>query len=331
MTRIIPATTRNLQPRNPSISAEVNFQRKPIASQQQARFNILTTLGSPTAKPVTRFLALFFFPKGNTRGPFHGVPTILHFIRTEHVPDWQHYLTNQVLHHPAWTTYPNIKQYMIDPDHPICVGFWEGNSNTPNANTLIGSGAISDLLRLTENPKNLAGTQQIPSVRGSHRTQTTFRIAYTVFIRRIGIVYSDEEEASAKPVGGIKQETELKPLVNRTGRCKTASKQPPSDSSESDSEVIICNSTDALPTTPLPPPQIPPTHTPTSSVLAPSKVSRKRSLTLMSPQNITTRCTREIKKIAFVEPRDLDAGSVDTGSSTELDTDSGFQFLTDVD
>ncbi|RPA91222.1 hypothetical protein L873DRAFT_1848394 [Choiromyces venosus 120613-1] len=171
--------------------------------------NILTSLGQQPAKPVARSLALFIFPKGNTRGSFHGVPTIMHFLRSELVPDWQHYLTNQVLQHPAWTTYPNIKQYIIDSDHPICVGYWEGNSNTPNANALVGGGTIADLLHLTENPKNLAGTQQPPS-RGSGRTTTTFHIAYTVFIRRIGMVYSDEElELSEAIVDGQEIKKEL--------------------------------------------------------------------------------------------------------------------------
>ena len=82
---------------------------------------------------------------------------------------------------------------MIDSDHPICLGFWEGNSNTSNANTLIGSGIVADLLRLTENPKNSARTQQYPSISEGHWATTTLRIAYTVSIRCIGIVYSDDE------------------------------------------------------------------------------------------------------------------------------------------
>lgn len=56
-------------------------------------------------------------------------------------------------------------------------------------------------------------------------------------------------------------------------------------------------------------------------------VSRKRRLTLVSPENISTRSSREIKKAAFIKQTELD----DTGSSTKTDTDTGFQFLTDVD
>lgn len=56
-------------------------------------------------------------------------------------------------------------------------------------------------------------------------------------------------------------------------------------------------------------------------------VSRKRSLTLLSSENIYTRSGQEIKKVAFIEQTELG----DSCSSTELDTDTGLQFLTDVD
>ena len=94
MTRILP-TTHHQPVRSSTISAEVNYQRNLTnRSQPQSRPNVFAALGSQPAKPVTRSLALWFFPKGNARGSFHGVPTVLHFTRSKPVPDWQHYLTN---------------------------------------------------------------------------------------------------------------------------------------------------------------------------------------------------------------------------------------------
>lgn len=90
---------------------------------------------------------------------------------------------------------------MIDSDYPICVRFWEYNANTANANALIGSAIVADLLCLTENAKNSARTQQQPSILGAHRATTTFRIAYSVFIRHIGIVYSDEDTETTVKTG----------------------------------------------------------------------------------------------------------------------------------
>ena len=102
-----------------------------------------------------------------------------------------------------------------------------------------------------------------------------------------------------------------------------------SDNSDSDPEPAISNPVQSL-STPLTS-HTPATHlpsTPTSNVLTSSiAFSRKRSLTLLSPENISTRSGREIKKVAFIEQTELG----DSGSSTELDTDTGFQFLTDVD
>lgn len=352
MAKILPHN-QQLPIQNITVAAEVNAQRQRIttAKPDGGRFKSFTTLGMQQVKPVARSLALFFFSKGNTRGVFHGVPTILHFIKSEHIPDWQHYLTNQVLQHPAWTTYPNIKQYIIDQNHPICVGYWEGNSNTPNANALVGSGTIADLLRLTENPKTLAGVQQQQHTsRGPGRqSPTTFRMAYTVFIRRIGVVYSDEENENSATIASnttIKTDlSEERPRSQRpqqSRRRRRTQNPPPSSSDDSESDPItqpsIQHPTRVIPSTP-PTTQvsapigstpillfsnnIPNSPTSAHTVLA----TRKRSLTMLSPEKITTKSTRELKKISPMEQ----VGSDSAGSTTEIDNDFGFQFLNDVD
>jgi len=86
---------------------------------------------------------------------------LVEFIRTEQVSNWQQYLKNIVLQHPAWLAYPNIKAFELHPQLPICVGFWDGTTAgvAPNANPLQNTGLISDLLRLTDNPKGLNFTQ----------------------------------------------------------------------------------------------------------------------------------------------------------------------------
>ncbi|RPB03861.1 hypothetical protein L873DRAFT_1841029 [Choiromyces venosus 120613-1] len=293
-TTILPFTNQHAA-RSSAISTEVNLQRQCTnISKQPGRSNILTSLGQQPAKPVARSLALFIFPKGNTRGSFHGVPTIMHFLRSKLIPDWQHYLTNQVLQHPTWTTYPNIKQYIIDSDHPICVGYWEGNSNTPNANALVGGGTIADLLHLTENPKNLAGTQQPPS-RRSGRTTTTFHIAYTVFIRRIGMVYSDKElELSEAIVDGQEIKKELtekrlqKPFHRRIQPQQLPSSSP--EDSDSESKHVTQSTQDIILSVP-PPSQLPVSRlsTPISNTLHATSVLHKRSLTMLSPEKVSTR------------------------------------------
>ena len=353
MAKILPHS-QQLPIQGSTVSTEVNAQRQRITTSKQpdgGRFKGFTTLGIQPAKPVSRSLALFFFPKGNTRGAFHGVPTILHFIKSEQVPDWQHFLTNQVLQHPAWRTYPNIKQYIIDQNHPICVGFWEGNSNTPNANALIGSGTITDLLRLTENPKISAGVQQPPHTsRGPGRQPpTTFRMAYTVFIRRIGIVYSDEEDEHSVPIDSDEitktASLERKPRgqqIQQFRRRRKTQNPLPSTSDDSESDAIIQtiqHTSRVIPSTP-PTTQIldqsacisiPASASSHDDSLRPTRiasVTRKRSLTMLSPENITTRSTRELKKVAPMEEAGSDASA---GNTTEIDNDFGFQFLNNVD
>ncbi|RPA90431.1 hypothetical protein L873DRAFT_1848822 [Choiromyces venosus 120613-1] len=189
----------------------------------------------------------------------------MHFLQSELVPDWQDYLTNQ-----------------------------EGNSNTPNANALVGGGTIADLLHLTENPKNLAGTQQPPS-RGSGRTTTTFRIAYTVFIHHIGMVYSDEElELSEAIVDGqeIKKELTEKRLQKPFHRRIQPQQLPFSSPEDSDSESKhVTQSTQDIILSVPPPSQLPVSRqpsTPISNTLHAMSVSRKRSLTMLSPEKVST-------------------------------------------
>ena len=225
------------------------------------------------------------------------------------------------------------------------MGFWEGNSNTLNAITLLGSGTVADLLRLTENPKNSAGKQQQAPSRGQNRTSTTFRIAYTVFIRRVGVIYSDEEPESSigtPSIPVVKKELGEKKSRAQRSR-KTHSKVRPisdfsSDNSDPEPEVIFQNISEGSASTSLTreisaPTILPsapsPTTPPPSNPLSSSLISRKRSLTLLSPKKVSTRTTRESKKVAFQDVTELDSGG--TGSSTEIDNDSGFQFLTDMD
>lgn len=163
--------------RTAQISEEVKFQRQRVISDDQpklssrGRFNALNLLSSPSTKPVQQSIGLFFYRRG-LKAEFHESPTLVEFIRTEPVPNWQHYLKNIVLQHPAWLAYPNIKSFELHPRLPICVGFWDGTTTgvAPNANPLQDSGIISDLLRLTDNPKGPNSTQTTLSNSKSSKT-----------------------------------------------------------------------------------------------------------------------------------------------------------------
>ena len=132
----------NQPPRTLQVSEEVKFQRQRIyPSKEQpepshrGKFNTLNLLSSPSTKPVQRSIGLYFYRRGLKAG-FHGSPNLVEFIRTEHIPNWQQYLKNIVLQHPAWLAYPNIKSFELHPQLPICVGFWDGTTTgvAPNAN-----------------------------------------------------------------------------------------------------------------------------------------------------------------------------------------------------
>lgn len=189
-------------PRSIHISEEVKFHRQRVDPSLQnsepihhGRFNTLATLSGNSTKPVQRSIGLYFYRRELKAG-FHGSPTLVSFLHTERVPDWQQYLKNIVLQHPAWLSFPNIKSFELRPRLPICVGFWDGTTTgvAPNVNQLQSGGVIADLLRLTDNPKGHSGSQsQLPHLRGGRSTSSILRMAITIHIRPIGDE-SDEED-----------------------------------------------------------------------------------------------------------------------------------------
>ena len=174
-------------------------------------------------------------------------------------------------------------------------------------------------------------------------------MAYTVFIRRIGLVYSDEEDEHSVPIDSDEitktASLERKPRGQRIQQFRRRRKtQNPllstSDDSESDAIIqTIQHTTRVIPSTP-PTTQIldqyacisiPASASSHDDSLRPTRVAsvtRKRSLTMLSPENITTRSTRELKKVAPMEGAGSDASA---GNTTEIDNDFGFQFLNNVD
>jgi len=88
---------------------------------------------------------------------------INHYNKFDRISDWQIYLQQEVLVHPAWRSYPKIKDLEINPHTAICVGYWEGGNTQPAANELLGSGSISDLLWVVKNPKTFEGLFYKPS------------------------------------------------------------------------------------------------------------------------------------------------------------------------
>ena len=120
----------------------------------QTRYNTLSSLTSPSPKPVNKSPSLFFFRKGSSRAVLHGSLIIIYLSKSDRIGDWQEYLRAQVCNHPTWRSYPDIRTQEIDQQKPICVGYWEGGNSLPNANELSGSSTISDLLKLVDNPKS---------------------------------------------------------------------------------------------------------------------------------------------------------------------------------
>ena len=160
-----------LPPRSLNISEEVKFQRQRVdptklknqlesPSIQHSKFNTVTTLGSTPTRPIQRSVGLYFYRRGLKAG-IHGSPTLFTCTRTERIADWQQYLNDLVLQHPAWLSYPNIKTLELHSRLPICVGFWDDMTIGigSNANILENSGIISDLLDLTESPKTSTSTR----------------------------------------------------------------------------------------------------------------------------------------------------------------------------
>ena len=336
-----------LPPRSLHLSEEVKFQRQRVdptklksqlesPSMQHSIFNTLTTLGNTATRPIQRSVGLYFYRRGLKAG-FHGSPTLLTFTRTERIADWQQYLKDLVLQHPAWLSYPNIKTMELHSRLPICVGFWDGTTTgiAPNANILENSGIISDLLHLTDSPKASTSTQTyLTPLKGSRSVSSILRMALTIHIRPIGEESEDEDQNSQF---SIKQEvnnsssTSITPnpslSTKQTSTIQSSASQIPPKPPSCPPETIIIKSEDSDDTTTsgsttqedTPSPFSPQSNnsstsltshtlhnsshsqpnrpaTPTSSLTSSSILGRKRSLTLLSPQNITTRSTRELKR-----------------------------------
>ena len=152
------------------------------------------------------------------------------------------------------------------------------------------------------------------------------------------MIYSDEENDDSV---SIKAETIIKNDSSRErppskwiqSRRRRVHAQLPSSSDDSESDTVIQH----IQTTPQIIPSTPPTSqrlnqsscasVPTSSdntSLIPTyttSVTRKRSLTMLSPEKITTRSTRDLKKVAPMEQVESDASAE---SPTDIDNDSGF-------
>ena len=284
-------------------------------------------------KPVQRSIRLFFYRRGLKAG-FHGSSTLVDFIRTEHVSHWQLYLKNIVLQHPTWLSYPNIKSFELHPRLPICVGFWDGTTTgvAPNANPLQNSGLISDLLRLTDNPKGLTLAQtQLSGTKSSKVIGPILRMAITVHIRPLG---EDSEDEDHNVQLCIKQE-DSSSLSKHISLSTNTIQSLPSPKTEQLKAVSVTDKTfsnlpsqnfehnTASPTGSTTQEDTPPlSYLPASAlllsthVLSPSKssnrfperpatptttrhtrsnIARKRSLTLLSPQQISIRSTCEPK------------------------------------
>ena len=223
-------STNYFQSAKSATSEEVRRQRQRAdqfkdqpESSSQSRFNTLSLLSSPMPKPLNKFSSLFFFRKGSSRATLHSSPKIIQLLKSDRIEDWQEYLCAQVQDHPAWKSFPNIRTQEIDPNKPICVGYWEGGSSLPNTNELIGSGLISDLLKLVDNPKSAIILPQHGGNKG-RKSSESIRIGYTVHIRIIGDD-SDEDNhehiPSSPPIESHesdKQEDQSQPIQRHSGR-----------------------------------------------------------------------------------------------------------------
>lgn len=152
-------------------------------------------LSNTSTKPIPRSVGLYFYRRGFKAG-FHGSPTLLDFNRFQQIPDWQQYLKNLVLQHPACISYPNIKFYELHPRLPICAGYWDG--------TTTGIASNANLLRLTDKPNCPHSVQtQLVTVKGSRSVSSILRMAITIHLQQIGDD-SDDEDSNIQP--SIKQE-----------------------------------------------------------------------------------------------------------------------------
>ena len=245
-------------------------------------------------------------------------------------------MKNLVLQHPAWLAYPNIKSFELHPRLPICVGFWDGTTAgvAPNANQLQNSGLISDLLRLTDNPKGLHLTQtQLSNTKSTKTLGPISRMAITVHIRPIGDDSEDEDNNIQLRIKQEDNSSSTHALLSSTKERQRLAISQTEDSNNSSSVLDISDAKEQSPdstkstqvTSPTgsttqedtPPPLYLPSNplsssskdfirvhdtslassqrpsTPSSSLSTQPTLTRKRSLTLLSPEQISIRSTRE--------------------------------------
>ena len=157
------------------------------------RYNTLSSLTSPISQPNNKSLSLFFFRKRRSHAVLHGSPMVIQLCKSDRIEDWQEYLQAQAQDHPAWRSFAHIRTKEFDPPKPICVEYWEGGNSLSNINEAIGSGTISNLLKLVDNPKDNNILSQHSRIK-ARRPNESIRIGYTVHIRNID--YESEEDTS---------------------------------------------------------------------------------------------------------------------------------------
>lgn len=264
---------------------------------------------------------------------------IIQLCKSDRIENWQKYLQAQVQDHPAWPSFPQIRTQEIDPSKPICVGYWEGGNTLPNANELIGSETIADLLKLVDNPKSNTVLSQHGGMNG-RRPNESIRIRYTVHIRNVGDDSEDTNENLNSSPPTLSKERPL--VVNRRKRNQKVSKLEHSEQSEAEEEDFLSASNsdsedDSLSSVKQERNILQILPTPSTQALRPSTpaqaLGRKRSLTILSPERISTRTTRELKKtrsataLSTVTPGDTLLQDGDDGDKTDNDFELGFQFL----
>jgi len=164
-----------------------------------------------TSKIYTKQLSLFFHKKGTSTPIRYGSPMVKHYNKSDRIADWQQYLYDEVITHPAWRSYPKIKDFEINPHIPICVGYWEGGNIQPAANKLLGTGTVADLLRLVKNPK-IANTarKSVAVGKGGKSVSEPIKMAYTIHIRYCDdSSSSDNKSGSLSDIGDDLKETHL--------------------------------------------------------------------------------------------------------------------------
>ena len=325
-----PGPSSGSSVRTSQTTAEIRSFRQRVDTSKEVpevlnrvgKFNTLNNSmlqGSRSTTLYPRQVSLFFMKKGYSKAVAHGSAKVIKFNKADVIANWQEYLVSEVLSHPAWKSFPNGQQYEIDPKRGVCVGFWEA-SGIPNANMMEGSGSIANLLEMCENPrlqeKNLTATTSGTGKGGRSSPVLSIRMAYTVHIRIINDSSSedhlageesteyDELEASTlsereayhlfqdQYLSEEKETLEVVPTISRKGKEKQTLATIDHDQSIS-----------AITSRPITPLNSRSQPTNDSLVPDPQSIStsagpplRKRSLTLLSPDKITTMSTRQTKK-----------------------------------